>query len=148
MTNSEKAVETFWKGFNCAQSVILVYAERYHIDKEVALNLTSGFGSGIARTQETCGAVTGAVMVLGLAVGKGNNDFPERKEEIYSRIQQFIKSFKEKNSSTKCRDLLNCDINTEEGIYYYDVHELHRKVCMKCITNAIEILDGIIEQAS
>jgi C_GCAxxG_C_C family probable redox protein len=148
MSNSEKATEIFNSGYNCAQAVILAYTDRFNIDKEHALQLTCGFGSGIARMQETCGAVTGAVMVIGLAVGEKIPVFPDRKEKAYELIQEFVKRFLEKNNSIKCRDLLNCDVNTEEGMYLYDLNELHEKVCSKCISDAVEILDTLIAKAN
>ena len=144
MSNSEKAAKIYNEGFNCAQAVLSVYAKRYGVNEVQALTLTSGFGGGIARMQETCGAVTGAVMVIGLAVGEGKSDVPENNEKVYAVTQEFVKRFKEKNNSIKCRDLLNCDINTEDGIYFYDVNELHKKVCLKCIGDAVEILDELI----
>ena len=143
MTNSEKAVEIFDSGFNCAQAVISMYTEKYKLDIEQALRLSCGFGAGMARMQETCGAVTGAIMIIGLAVGEKRPDLTDRKEEVYAIISEFIKQFKDKNNSIKCSELLKCDVNTEEGRYFYDVNELHDKVCMKCIKDAVEILDKL-----
>jgi len=143
MTNTEKAVQLFDNGYNCAQAVISVFSDRFMIEKETALQLTSGFGAGIARMQETCGAVTGSVMIIGLFVGEKINDAGERKEKTYEIIDVFIEKFKENNRSLKCRELLNCDINTEEGMYHYDLNELHDKVCLKCVKDAVEILDEL-----
>jgi len=144
MNNSEKAVEIFDSGLNCAQAVISLYAEKYRLDRELALRLTCGFGAGMARMQETCGAVTGAMMIIGLAVADMKPDYADRKEEVYAIIHDFIKHFKERNNFIKCSELLNCDVNTEEGKYFYDVNELHDKVCLKCVKDAVDILDILI----
>ena len=145
MTNSEKVAEIFDAGFNCAQAVISIYAKKYNLHLEQALNITSGFGAGMARMQETCGAVTGAIMVTGLAMGEKIEDFVERKEKVYTLIAEFINKFKERHNFLKCSELLNCDINTEEGKYHYDVNELHDNVCLKCVKDAVEILDDILK---
>jgi len=144
MSNSEKAAEIFDSGSNCAQAVLGVFAEHLNFDIQKASQITAGFGSGIARMQETCGAVTGAVMVIGLAIGEKNGDHADSKERVYSLIKEFIRKFKEINITLICRELLQCDVNTDEGIYYYDVNELHEKVCTKCIRDAVEILDELI----
>jgi len=145
MTNAEKVIEIFDSGLNCAQAVISIYAEKFKLDHEVALKLTCGFGAGMARMQEMCGAVTGAVMVIGLAVGEQKIDYADRKEKVYAKITEFIKHFKEKNKFIKCSELLKCDINTEEGKYFFDVNELHDNVCMKCVKDAVLILDDLIK---
>jgi C_GCAxxG_C_C family probable redox protein len=144
MSIQEKAAEVFYSGSNCAQAVLEVFAERVNIDRKTAFRLTIGFGSGIARMQETCGAITGAAMVIGLAIGEEDGDQSGCKEKVYTLIREFVEKFKEKNGTIKCRELLQCDVNTEEGIYYYDVNELHEKVCTRCIMDAVEILDTLI----
>jgi len=141
MTNPEKAEQIFDSGFNCAQAVISVYIDRFKLNSETALQMTCGFGAGIARMQETCGAVTGSVMVIGLYIAEKIIEAGERKEKTYEMINAFTDRFRKKNGFVNCRDLLNCDVNTEEGRFYYDVNELHDKVCLKCVKDAVEILD-------
>lgn len=65
-TKAEKAIAYFNSGLNCAQSVFTAYAEEFNIDPELAISISCGFGGGMGRLQETCGAVTGAFMVLGM----------------------------------------------------------------------------------
>jgi C_GCAxxG_C_C family probable redox protein len=146
MTNAEKAIETFDNGFNCAQAVISAYIERFKLNPDTALQITSGFGAGIAHMQETCGAVSGSIMLIGLYIAEKTTDISERKEKTQETASSFIQQFKERNGTLRCRELLNCDVNTEEGMYYYDVNELHDKVCMKCVKDAVEILDKIFKK--
>lgn len=145
MTNPEQAEQIFNNGLNCAQAVISIYSDRFKLLNETALQMTCGFGAGIARMQETCGAITGSVMVIGLFVAEKKIDAADRKEETYAMITDFIKHFRDRNKFITCRDLLKCDINTEEGRYHYDVNELHEKVCLKCVKDAVKILDELFK---
>ncbi|NTU86942.1 MAG: C_GCAxxG_C_C family protein, partial [Chlorobiaceae bacterium] len=65
MTRSERAVSIFSEGYNCAQSVLFSFSDDLGIAGDTALKIASGFGGGIGRMQEVCGAVTGGVMVIG-----------------------------------------------------------------------------------
>ena len=129
----ETAVSRFAEGFNCSQAVFSAYAEG--LETETALKIASGFGGGMGRMAETCGAVTGAMMVLGLRFGAASPD-REAKELIYARIREFADRFKARNGSLDCRDLLGCDISTPEGLrdrqesVYDDVPEV-RAGCLR-----------------
>jgi len=88
------ATQTFSNGYNCSQSVLSVFAEDFGMKKDCCLRLASPFGSGIARRQETCGAVTGALMVIGLKYGKGEHGLEADKANAYKVSQQLIAKFK------------------------------------------------------
>jgi len=137
MNRIEKAVETFKSGFNCSQSIISVYGPELGLDKELALLVSSGFGGGLGRTGEVCGAVTGAIMALGLKYGYTvfSN---EAKEKVYSIVREFIARFKEKDSSILCRELLGADINTPEG------RERAHIICPNLVKDSAEILEEIL----
>lgn len=143
MSKQIKAVNRFNAGFNCAQSVLSPFAEEMDIDKNTILIMTQGFGAGMGRLQETCGAVTGAYMVLGLKYG-GSIPDDNRNEKTIGKIQEFTHRFKEKHSVTTCRELLNCDLKTDEGQQYFSDNSLHDTVCSKCVSNAVEILEELI----
>jgi C_GCAxxG_C_C family probable redox protein len=92
----------------CPVSFIGVCVQ-FKLDEETALKISCGFGAGMGRAQETCGAVTGAYMVIGLKYGKD-------KEKIYSKVREFTEKFKTKYKTTNCKVLLDgCDFLTEEG---------------------------------
>src|SRR5674476_344196 len=97
-----QAAETFQNGFNCSQSVFSVFAEDFGLTKDSCLKLASPFGGGIARMQETCGAVTGALMAIGLKYGKGENGTEEDKAAGYKYSQEFIAKFKNKYNTVCC----------------------------------------------
>lgn len=145
-TKVDKAIESFRSGLNCSQSVVNAYAEQLNVDNEFAMSVSCGFGGGMGRLQETCGAVTGSFMVLGIYNCKKFNDNKERKSNTYAMIQRFSHKFKAIHGVTDCRTLMNCDLNTEEGLRYVAENNIHEKVCEKCIKDAVKIVDELIKE--
>lgn len=143
MLKSQKAVESFKKGYNCAQSVLSVYADELKFDHELTMEISSGFGAGMGRLQETCGAVTGAFMVIGIYNSKKYTKAEKGKEESVRMIQQFNKEFEKIHGSNKCHELLNCDLKKAEGQRYFVSGKLSEKVCEKCVAGAVEILEEL-----
>ena len=144
MSRIETAISFFRGDFNCAQSILSTYCTKYGLDRNTALKLATGFGGGIVRFGRTCGAVSGACMVIGLKYGMGINENTELKEKTYEVIRNFSDRFQEINGSVICRELLNCDINTPEGKDYYIKNELFEKKCLQYVKNAAEILEEIL----
>lgn len=141
----EIAVSKFKKGFNCSQSVLFAFAKNLNLDEGTALNISSGFGAGMGRMQEICGAVTGAFMVIGLKYGKSGGSADALKEKIYSKVREFAKLFQEKHTTVNCRLLLNgCDLLTDEGRNRYNNESLKDKVCELCVRDSIKILNRIL----
>jgi C_GCAxxG_C_C family probable redox protein len=145
-TKEEKAIRTFRSGLNCAQAVLTGYSEALDFDNAFALNISAGFGGGMGRLQETCGAVTGSYMVLGIYNGRKYSDNAEKKEVTYKMIQSFSEKFKAINGFTDCRSLLKCDLRTEEGHRYSVENNLFGTTCEKCILDSIRIIDEILEK--
>jgi C_GCAxxG_C_C family probable redox protein len=137
--------DIFKKGFNCAQSVFTAFSDDFGIDKETALRISGGFGGGMGRLQLTCGAVTGAFMVLGLKYGQVKPEDSAAKEKVYSEIQKFAKEFTAINKTTSCFELLNCDLKTEEGKLFFKDNDLHNKICAKCVKDAVLILEKMLK---
>ena len=81
---AEEAVACFKSDFSCSQAVFSVYAEQLGLDKQVALKISCAFGGGMARMAETCGAVTGALMVIGLKHGKARPDDNDARDRTYA----------------------------------------------------------------
>lgn len=137
----EKAINLFIAGFNCSQSVLSAYSDNLNLDNKIALSVACGFGAGMGRLQETCGAVTGAYMVFGVYCSNKFKDNGERKEKSYSMIQDFNRRFIEKHKTTDCRLLLNCDLRTEEGQKQFQNDNLLEKVCALCIKDSIQLIN-------
>jgi C_GCAxxG_C_C family probable redox protein len=141
----EKAIEVFKSGLNCAQAVVTAYSDKLQYDNNLALSVACGFGGGMGRLQETCGAVTGSYMVLGVYNCKKFADNQVRKEKTYAMVQKFSKKFKEINVSTDCIDLIKCDLKTEEGHRFAKENNLFETVCEKCISDSVGIINELIE---
>ncbi len=106
MSKSEEARNYFQCGANCAQAVLCAFAKECGIDQDTALRLASGFGGGMGRMREVCGAVSGMFMAAGLL--KGNADLSDKaaKDADYARIQKLAERFRAENGSIVCRELL------------------------------------------
>ncbi len=120
------ARQYFSKRFNCAQSIFGTFAERLGISTEIAMRLAAPFGGGIAREGHVCGALTGALMVLGLQYSDGR---PEGKEEIYRIAREFVENFERRHGTILCKDLLGYDISTSEGLQRARADHVFDRVC-------------------
>ncbi|MFW9990095.1 MAG: C-GCAxxG-C-C family protein [Candidatus Odinarchaeota archaeon] len=144
MSRLEKAISNFEDNCNCAQSVLSSFSTDFGLNKETALRIATGFGGGMARFGRTCGAVSGAYMVIGLRYGMGSNEEVEMKEKTYEVIQEFSKRFQKLHGSELCKELIGCDLSTSEGREYFSQNELSKKKCFHYIKNAVEILEELL----
>lgn len=145
-TKPEQAVNMFQEGSNCSQAVISVYAEESGLSRNIALKIAQGFGGGLGRMSQTCGAVTGAFMVLGLKYGNDDIHDKEAKERVYRLVREFSRRFESRNNSIICRELLGCDISNPEGIIAAKKNGLLTSVCPKMVKEAVEILDEMVNE--
>lgn len=134
-----KLVDEQFSKFNCAQTVFSLFASELGIDEKTALKIASGFGGGMANA-ETCGAVTGAYMVIGLKHGHDVSD-PAKKANTRELIQKFNKKFKEKHDSLICKNLTGFDISTAEGAEAASANGVFEIKCPKFIKTACNLLE-------
>lgn len=132
------AEEKFLAGYNCAQAVLHSTAEDLGIDKNTALKIACGFGAGYGRAQEVCGAVSGAVMAIGLKHGRGEGEEKSRTEDTYRRTREFIAHFKQRHGSIQCRELIDCDLQTPEGQQSFKDRDLLHTTCARCVRTAAD----------
>ena len=137
---SEEAVERFKKGFNCSQAVLGTFSEQFGLDCDKASKVATGFGGGM-RMGGTCGAVTGAFMVLGLKYGNSTAKDKEGKADTYKKIEEYTNRFKTRHGSVACRELLGCDISTPEGREHAKNNNLFDTLCPDLVQRAAEILE-------
>lgn len=143
MDRSEKAKELFLSGYNCAQSVMLSFADDLKFSKELAQKVAAGFGGGMGKRQETCGAVTGAIMVLGLLRGEEVNNNEELKTTAYSAVKDLVHDFVAIYKTTNCRDLTGCDLNTPEGAAKFREEKIMENTCAGCVEKAVQIIENL-----
>ena len=114
MTKGEKAQSLFKQGYNCSQSVALSFAEDMGLEKDMIAKIISGFGGGMGRMREVCGCVSGMVFVISSLYGYSDPKDFDSKKELYQRINQVANTFKEKNGSIICKELLG--LEKKDGI--------------------------------
>ena len=137
----KEAVACFNDGFNCAQAVFSTYCEEFGIDKKRALQISCGLGAGMGRLQETCGAVSGAYLLIGLKYGKFQKDDESAKEKTYAMVREFARLFEERNKTTCCRELLGVDlINGDKE----KARERVKEICPKMVSDAAEIIESLL----
>ncbi len=144
MNYLNKGLYLFKLNFNCSQSVFASFSEDLNLSKEQALKIGSCFGSGM-RKGEVCGACSGALMVLGLKYGHYKSDDLKSKLKTDQVCDKFLDEFKLENGSYLCKDLLNCNINTKEGMKYALENNLFKEICPKLVESAIKITEKLLK---
>ena len=142
--NVQDALTNFKNKNNCCQSVISAFMQDFNLDEKTTFKLATGFGGGMCKG-ETCGAVTGAYMALGLQFGYASQEDIEGKAITKEKVKTFDKLFIEKHNTLHCKDLIGCDISTPEGHDYAAEHNLFQTKCTKFIEDAVTIADGLIK---
>jgi C_GCAxxG_C_C family probable redox protein len=145
MNKSEKAGAMMTEHhMNCAQSVLYVFSEEYGLDRNMALKVAMGFGGGMGRTGKTCGAVTGAYMVLGLSQRINENNPRESIERTYKLVREFNQKFTALNGSTVCKELIKYDLNSPEELTEARNKGVFSTVCPKLVSDAVKVLETIL----
>ena len=140
----DAAISLHRQGFACSQAILGAYAPSFGFDTELALKISTPFAGGIARLGEICGVITGALMVVGLKYGKTKSGDNEAKELTYYYSEEFIEAFKARKKHILCRDLIDIDLNTPEGLKRFREENLSQLICEKFVRDGVEILDQII----
>lgn len=135
------ALQQFKSGYNCAQSVLSAFASDLGIDGNTAIRIASGFGGGMGRQQLTCGALTGAYMVIGYLHGMHAPDDDLASEKAARMIQKFTADFKEKYGHSDCFSLIGVDLSTEEGRKEAEEKNLYELKCEKFILEIVDMLE-------
>ena len=141
----KQAVEKFEKGFNCSQAILSSYCGQFSLDNDTALKIATGFGGGM-HINGTCGAVTGAFMVLSLQYGNTSAEDKQSKEKTYEKVVEFSQRFKARNGATKCMELLGCDITTSEGMNKAQENNYFDSICPRLVQDAAEILEEMLKE--
>ena len=139
----EQIADLFIRGQDCGQVFFERYAGRYGFSAKDANLMTACFGGGNG-IGETCGAVLGAMMVIGLEYGHKGADDMEQKEILMAKRAEFMQKWKAKRGSSLCNDLLGHDIGTPEGFAKVIEEGLLTDLCPLIVLDAMEVLDGML----
>ena len=144
-SRADAAAALHGNGANCAQCVLCAFAGALGMDAETALRVATGFGGGMGRSGGTCGALTGAFMVIGLARGMRRAEDAEAKDAAYTLVREASRRFQEKNGAVACRDLLGIDLGTAEGLAAARARNLFATRCNGYIKDAVSILESLLK---
>jgi len=142
-----KAEKLFLEGYNCSQSVLCAFGDVTGFDHSTSARLASSLGGGMGRLREVCGAVSGALLVLGMACGYEDPEDTEAKTDHYLLVQEFARRFREANGSIICRELLEGvkvkpgNVPEERTEEYYA-----ERPCLRYVGRAAVILDEMLEE--
>lgn len=145
MTYVEKANDLFARKFHCSQAVFAAFSEELGVTQEQALKIGACFGSGM-RKGEVCGACTGALMALGLKYGQANEQDIDSRLKTNEVTDKFLEQFQKENGSYLCKDLLGCDLSTEEGVAMALDKKLFTEFCPKMVESATRIAEQLIKE--
>ena len=139
----QKARDNFLKGYNCAQAVLVAYADVLGMTEEQAAKFSSPFGAGFGRMREVCGTVSAMTMLLGFWEGNANPDDQEGKTRIYTRERELTQLFLNEQKSIVCREILGLEKGQEEPpapsvrtLEYYE-----SRPCLGCVETAVRIIE-------
>lgn len=132
MTKKELAISLHDKKYNCAQSVACAFADDLNIERELLFKMCEGFGFGMGCANGTCGAISGAIALIGLKNSDGNLEFPATKASTYQLSKELLQKFEAKNGATICRDLKGLSTGTP------------LRSCQGCIEDAVKLVQEIL----
>ena len=138
----EQAVALFTGGMACSQAILATYGPLFGFDRDEAIRIARGFGGGMGRLSETCGAVTGAVMAISL---KFDGTDKQTKEDNYALMQEFARRFKSKHHSLNCTQLLDCDLGKPEDQAKFRELGRMQSHCICYVREAAQHLEELLE---
>ena len=147
MSRAERAKDYFANQYNCSQSVLTAFAPDLGLSVDQSLKVACAFGAGMGRQQHTCGAVTGALMALGLKYGKALNEPEDKKLETYSITGNFLEAFKKEHGSINCRELLNgLNMNDPADKERILAEDLFNTKCPVYVATAVQLVEQIMNK--
>ena len=144
MSRAEEAKKQFEKGFLCAPAVLSTYSEQLGLEKALALKIACGFGAGIGRMGKTCGAVTGALMVIGLKYGKVNLADEESEQRTYTLVKEFIDRFTALYGSIECKELIGYDLSDSGELRLAWESGVFKNKCPGFVYDSARILEDVL----
>jgi C_GCAxxG_C_C family probable redox protein len=145
MKLSDEAVACFNKGFSCSQAVCSTYSRELGLNGRTALKISCGLGGGLGYTSGTCGAVTGAALVIGLKYGKVTIGDNVAKEKTYAKVHHLVDEFRKRNGSVACTDLIGYNLSLPEEFAQAKEKNAAATRCPKFIQDAAEILEECLK---
>ena len=109
VSKADLAEKYFKEGANCSQAVLAAFADDLGITEEFAMRLASGFGGGIGRMREVCGAFSALVMIDDLRNASGDHTDKASKDERYNRIRALAEEFSAASGGNSGSPVMNAE---------------------------------------
>jgi len=142
MKPNHKALELFTNGYSCSQSILIAFANRVKMEKDIAFRIGAGLGGGIGRTQNICGAINAGAIILGLKFGNYPPDDSKAKNDLANKVAEFVNECKMELGATQCLELTKVDLNNETLKQHASKSGHLTKVC----NNAVQVVAQILEK--
>ncbi len=146
MSRVDEAAALFRQGRACSQAILLAYAPDFGIGMREATRLGAGFAAGM-QAGSMCGAATGSIMVLGLALCGEDCATREGRARVAGPVRTFVDRFVEKVGALNCPEIVGCDLLTPEGMATADERRLFETTCLGAVRDAALILDEVLAEA-
>lgn len=144
ITKAEDARTRFTEGFSCSQAVLASFSEELGMDKETAYKISCGFGAGIARSGNICGAVSGAILVIGMKYGKATKEDNAAREKTYALVDEFLKEYTALHGSVMCPDLLGYDMSDPAQFAEAKEKKVAARLCPGLTKDAVIVLEKVL----
>ncbi|MEW6142549.1 MAG: C-GCAxxG-C-C family protein [Chloroflexota bacterium] len=142
---SEESVRRFLKGYNCAQSAFSVFAPELGMSERDVVRIAAGFGGGLGRRGEACGAVTGAIMALSLRYSGEHPEVLSQRQAAYDKAAEVVKAFIDRHGTCRCRDLLGYNLSDLEELKRAREDRAFQKICTMYIREAVELVERLLQ---
>jgi C_GCAxxG_C_C family probable redox protein len=139
---ANRAVSLFNSGFNCAESLLLSTAEHLERCTPSIPSVATGFGGGMGKAGSVCGALTGAVLAVGLACGRSRP--ADDKDRVYGCVRRLRDEFAKEFGTVMCRELTDCDLTTPEGKEKFERENTHEERCAKFVAKCAETVFDMV----
>lgn len=141
MSRPDDAEATFRRGFSCSQAVLAAFADVGGLEVEQALKLGEGFAGGLCGLGKTCGAVSGAILAIGLVHGRTRPDDAGARAATTERVRRLAAEFRWRHGALECRALLGCRIDTPERRQAARDAGVFDRICPGLVRSAAELAE-------
>jgi len=140
-----RSKDLFESGYFCAEGVLTAIAESGEVSSELIPRIATGFCSGLGRTGGLCGAVSGAILALGMGAGRDSPD--ESVDPVYGLVREVLDGFEARFGSTTCLGLTGCDLATDGGQRQFLERKQH-EACTEYVGEATRLALEALERPS
>lgn len=136
-----ETLELFKSGFSCSQAVLVPYSEELNLSRETALKISCSFGGGLGGAGKTCGALTGAIMVVGLKCGTTEATDLEAKKLACEKTKELVEIFEKNHGSTNCNELLGFERSNLSGAELMAKQQIFHNTCPNFLETVVSFLE-------